>query len=112
MATHSGTLAWKIPWTENPGAGYSPRGHKESDTTERLHFHFHQTRAHTQALEWVFLPATKVEALVLEKISFKGQCSYRHKGYDSNQSGYLKSSKWTKDLSEKRATKILSRSEK
>ena len=19
MATHSGTLAWKIPWTENPG---------------------------------------------------------------------------------------------
>ena len=21
--------------------GYSPRGHKESDTTERLHFHFH-----------------------------------------------------------------------
>ena len=23
MATHSGTLAWKIPWTEKP-AGYSP----------------------------------------------------------------------------------------
>ena len=22
MATHSGTLAWKIPWTEKPG-GYS-----------------------------------------------------------------------------------------
>ena len=21
--------------------GYSPRGHKELDTTERLHFHFH-----------------------------------------------------------------------
>ena len=21
--------------------GYSPRGHKESDTTERLHFNFH-----------------------------------------------------------------------
>ena len=21
--------------------GYGPRGHKESDTTERLHFHFH-----------------------------------------------------------------------
>ena len=21
--------------------GYSPRGHKESDTTERLHFHFY-----------------------------------------------------------------------
>ena len=31
MATHSSTLAWKIPWTEEPG-GYSPWGHKESDT--------------------------------------------------------------------------------
>ena len=35
MATHSNTLAWKILWTEKPG-GYSLRGHKESDTTERL----------------------------------------------------------------------------
>ena len=39
MATPSSTLAWKIPWTEEPG-GYSPWGHKESDTTEQLHFHF------------------------------------------------------------------------
>ena len=34
MATHSSTLAWRIPWTEEPGGLYSPRGHKESDTTE------------------------------------------------------------------------------
>ena len=27
MATHSSTLAWRIPWTEEPG-GYSPWGHK------------------------------------------------------------------------------------
>ena len=49
--------AWKIPWRRNqqpspvflPGeshgrgslVGYSPRGRKESDTTEQLHFHFH-----------------------------------------------------------------------
>ena len=33
MATHSSILAWKIPWTEEP-VGYSPRGLKESDTTE------------------------------------------------------------------------------
>ena len=39
MAPHSSTLAWKIPWMEEPG-GCSPWGHKESDTTERLHFHF------------------------------------------------------------------------
>ena len=36
MATHSSTLAWKIPWT----VGCSPGGCKESGTTERLHFHF------------------------------------------------------------------------
>ena len=35
MATHSSILAWKSPWTEEPG-GYSPWGHKESDTTEQL----------------------------------------------------------------------------
>ena len=39
MATHSSTLAWKIPWTEEPGRLQS-MGHEESDTTERLHFHF------------------------------------------------------------------------
>ena len=42
MATHSSTLAWKIPWTEEL-VGYSPRGHKESDMTEQLHFHFSLT---------------------------------------------------------------------
>ena len=37
LATHSGTLAWKIPWTEEP-VGYSPWRHKDLDTTEQLHF--------------------------------------------------------------------------
>ena len=36
MATHSSILAWRIPWTEEPGGLQSPRGHKESDTTEQL----------------------------------------------------------------------------
>jgi len=31
-ATHSSILAWRIPWTEEPG--YSPWGCKESDMTE------------------------------------------------------------------------------
>ena len=39
MAPHSSTLAWKIPWTEEPGRLQS-MGLLESDTTERLHFHF------------------------------------------------------------------------
>ena len=37
MVTHSGILAWRIPWTEELG-GLQSTGHKESDTTERLHF--------------------------------------------------------------------------
>ena len=39
MATHSNILAWRIPWTEELG-GLQSMGSQESDTTERLHFHF------------------------------------------------------------------------
>ena len=59
MATHSSILAWKIPWMEEP-VGYSPWGHKESDTIELLHFHFHPvmnsflmtTASHSSILAW------------------------------------------------------------
>ena len=34
MATHSGILAWKIPWTEDL-SGLGPRGCKQSDMTEQ-----------------------------------------------------------------------------
>ena len=33
MATRSSFLAWRIPWTEEPGELW---GHKDFDTTERL----------------------------------------------------------------------------
>ena len=33
MATHSSILAWRIPWTEEPGSLQSI-GHTELDTTE------------------------------------------------------------------------------
>ena len=39
MATHSSTLAWKTHGWRSL-VGYSPWCRKESDTTERLHFHF------------------------------------------------------------------------
>ena len=34
MATHFSTLALKMPWTDELGAGYYPWGRKESGTTE------------------------------------------------------------------------------
>ena len=43
MAAQSSILAWKIPWTEEPG---SPWGPKESDRTEQLSIHT-QTHTHT-----------------------------------------------------------------
>ena len=39
MAPHSSTFAQKIQWMEEPGRLQS-MGSLESDTTERLHFHF------------------------------------------------------------------------
>ena len=36
--THSSILAWRIPWTEEPGELQSTGCHKESDTTEQLTF--------------------------------------------------------------------------
>ena len=39
MATNSSTLAWKIPWIEEPGRLHS-MGLSELGTTEWLHFHF------------------------------------------------------------------------
>ena len=43
MATHSSTLAWKIPWMDKPGKLQSMP--KELDMTERLHFHFFTFKA-------------------------------------------------------------------
>ena len=41
-ATHSSILAWKIPWTEDPG-WLQFMGHKELDTTERLSIYSEKT---------------------------------------------------------------------
>ena len=35
MAIHSRTIAWRIPWKEEPG-GLHPQGHKELGTTDQL----------------------------------------------------------------------------
>ena len=40
MAPHSSTLAWKIPWMEEPGGLQSMGSLRVSDMAERLHFHF------------------------------------------------------------------------
>ena len=53
MAPHSSTLAWKIPWTKEPGRLQS-MGSLELDTTERLHFHAleKEMATHSSVLAW------------------------------------------------------------
>ena len=57
IAPHSSTLAWKIPWMEEPGRLQS-MGLLESDTTEQLHFHFSLSctgegnATHSSVLAW------------------------------------------------------------
>ena len=46
MATHSGILAWKIPWTEEPGRLQSKES--QADTTEHEHDFKKQTKKSTQ----------------------------------------------------------------
>ena len=57
MAPHSSTLAWKIPWTEEPGRLQSMRSLRVGHN-ERLHFHFHfhalekEMATHSSVLAW------------------------------------------------------------
>ena len=57
MASHSSTLAWKIPWTEEPG-GQQSMGSLRVGTTERLTFTFRfpalekEMATHSSVLAW------------------------------------------------------------
>ena len=56
MATHSSTLALKIPRTEELGVGYYPWGCKESGMTEHLHFlHFLSLLVRGRARIWTLV---------------------------------------------------------
>ena len=58
MTTHSSTLAWKIPWTEEPGRlqsiGSGKSGTRLSDFTFTFHFHAleKEMAAHSCILAW------------------------------------------------------------
>ena len=53
MAAHSSTLAWEIPWTEEPGGSMGLWA-----VRQRLHFHFHflalemDMATHSSVLAW------------------------------------------------------------
>ena len=51
---HSSTLAWKIPWMEEPGRLQSMRSVRLSDFTFTFHFHAleEEMAAHSSVLAW------------------------------------------------------------
>ena len=75
MATHSSTLAWKIPRTEEAGS-YSLWSRKESVTTEQLHFLGDARRILLFMVEEVFLPMREVWSMYNADI----QCSMGREG--------------------------------
>ena len=56
MATHSSTLAWKIPWTEEPGRLQSMRSRWTQLSNFTFTFHFHalekEMATHSSVLAW------------------------------------------------------------
>ena len=58
MTTHSSTLAWKIPWTEEPGRlqsmGVTEGQTRLNDFTFTVHFHAleKEMAAHSSVLAW------------------------------------------------------------
>ena len=63
MASHSSTLAWKMPWTEEPGR-LRFMGSKESDMTEWFSFHFSlscigEGNGNPLQCSWLEIPGTE-----------------------------------------------------
>ena len=61
MASHSSTLAWKIPWTEEPGSLQSMRSlTRQSEFTFTFHFHAleKEMATHSSILAWR-MPGTR-----------------------------------------------------
>ena len=60
MAPHSSTLAWKLPWMEEPGRlqsmGWRRVGHDSATSLSLFTFHFHalekEIATHSSVLAW------------------------------------------------------------
>ena len=55
MAMHSNILAWRIPWTEEPGGRYSPWDCKEVDMPERLTLSFFISMGYINSATHLFI---------------------------------------------------------
>ena len=65
MATHSSVLAWRIPWTEEPG-GLQSTGSRELDKTEAPGMHV-CIRPHWRGGGWFCSLAVELQRLTWDK---------------------------------------------
>ena len=70
MATHSYTLAWRFPWTEEPGRLHTVHGVPESDMTEQptLSSNMYFTNTFSQSIDCL---------LIFLAVSFAEKCLFR-----------------------------------
>ena len=62
MATHSSVLAWRIPWTEEPGGLHSMRSQSQIQLSTDTHTHTHTHTHHPHGLIAHCVPDTILEA--------------------------------------------------
>ena len=75
MATYSSVLAWKFPWTEEPG-GLQSKGSQESDMTYQLSMHMRR-KIWLKRLFDVTIGNTSTR--MVPKITAHGDCSHEIK---------------------------------
>ena len=92
MATHSGALAWRIPWTEEPGGlqsmGSLRVGHDWASSLSLFTFHFHalerEVATHSTIVAWR-IPGTEEPGGLL---SMRSQSWPRLAWLSSSTAGY------------------------
>ena len=76
VVTDSSILAWRIPWTEEPG-GLQSMELQRSDTTKvTVHTHMY-TCAHTHAQEIFLWPFCKTVAPMVDFVDHNSNCNLR-----------------------------------
>ena len=83
MATHSSILAWRIPWTEEPGRllcmGLQRAGHDWMTNTFTFHFHAFMKSVHCYIRMNEYQSSKEMEALKQTQQNASVYCRQKHK---------------------------------
>ena len=88
MVTHSSILAWRIPWTGEPGGLYSPRCPKESEMIEILTLSL-SLHDYILCTECQFLTVLALKCFLFLNV-FLGASTIRRQGSDAMLALFLR----------------------